>query len=180
MSRWRSGAEAGGRGRGQGSGVRSRFWVFMALGPVAQAVAEAFLEGDQAQGLADGAQGDEQGVLLGGGVKEAVQAEVEDIQALQEGGKIGLVLAAALQVESAGEMFGVAAQGRDAEAVFFGQGAVGHPQDELAVDLRALGVIADGTTFIHGFPVPGFRFSVKASGQGYQGRGPRGQQRWDE
>jgi hypothetical protein len=38
-----------------------------------------------------------------------------------------------------------------------GQGALGHPTDELAVDLRARGMMADGATLMHG--KDGFRFS---------------------
>jgi hypothetical protein len=90
---------------------------------------------------------------------------------LQEGGKTGLVLLQALLVQGPAQMFGVAAQGRGAEAELLGQGAIGHAPDEQAVDLGALGVIADSATFIHWFPVPSFQFSVKASGKGYQGRG---------
>ncbi len=112
-------------------------------------MAEVLLEGNQANGLPDGAQGDEQGVLIGGGIKEPVQAGIEGIQALQEGGEIGLVLLEALPVQGAGQMFGVAAQGRGAEPVLLGQVAVGQAPDELAVDLGALGVIADGATFVH-------------------------------
>jgi len=145
-----------------------------------QAMAEAFLEGDETEGLPDGAQGDKQGALLGGGVEQAVQAGVEKVQAVQEGGDIGLVLATALMVQVRFEMFGMAAQGRGAETMLFGQGAVRHAPDEVAVDLRELGVIADGATLIHSedgfqFSVFSFRFSARASGRGYQGGGPRGQ-----
>lgn len=96
---------------------------------------------------------------------------MEEVQALDEGGEIGLLRPAALLVQVAGKMSGVAAQGRGAEAITLGQVAIGHAPDELAVDLRALGMIADGATFVHEFPVPSFQFSVKASGRGYQGRG---------
>jgi hypothetical protein len=62
---------------------------------------------------------------------------------------VGLVLAALLGVQGAGEMFGMAAEGGGAESELRGQGAVGDPGHEAAVDLRAGRVRADGTAFYH-------------------------------
>jgi hypothetical protein len=134
-------------------------------------VAEAVLQGDETQGLADATQGDEQGALIGGGIKEAVQPGIDQVQARQKGGEIGLVLLQALPVQGAGQMFGVAAQGRGTEAKLLGQDLVGHTPGELAVDFRALGMIADGATFVHGFPVFRFPFSIKAWGKVIRERG---------
>jgi hypothetical protein len=43
----------------------------------------------------------------------------------------------------------VAAEGRGGKAELPGQGAIGHRLPEAAVDLRAGGVVADGTAFYH-------------------------------
>jgi hypothetical protein len=50
-----------------------------------------------------------------------------------------------LQFKLMGEMLGVAAEGGGAEAELPGQGAVRHPLDEAAVDLRAGGVTEQRT-----------------------------------
>ena len=98
-----------------------------------------------AEGLPDAAQGDMEGAEIKGGIEEAVQTGVQEGQFFQEGGLAGLFLPALLQVKVTGEMLGVAAEGGGAEAELPGQGAVGHPLYEAAVDLRAGGVRADGT-----------------------------------
>lgn len=103
----------------------------------------------EAQGLADAAQGDMEGALIKGGIEEAVQADIEEGQFVQEGGLLGLVLAAALGLEVAGEMLGVAAKGRGGQVELGGQGAVRDRGHEGVIDLRPGGVIADGTTFFH-------------------------------
>ena len=83
-------------------------------GLVERALAAALLEGEEAEGFADAAEGDVEGVVIGGGVEEAVQAGVEQVEAVQQGGLVDLVLAAALGLEGAGEMLAVAAEGRGA------------------------------------------------------------------
>lgn len=65
-------------------------------------MAAALLEGEKAEGFADAAEGDEEGVVIGGGVEEAVQAGVEQVQAVQHGGLVELVLLAALGLQGAG------------------------------------------------------------------------------
>jgi len=112
-------------------------------------VADAFQQGKEAQGLPDAAQGDVEGAEISRGIKEAVQAGIEEGQFFQEGGLLGLALVAALGVQGAGEMFGVAAKGRGGQAELLGQGAVGHRGHEALIDLHTGGVIADGTTFYH-------------------------------
>ena len=133
-------------------------------------MAAALLERKEAEGFADAAEGDVEGVVIGGGVEEAVQTGVEQVQAVQHGGLVDLVLAAALDLEGAGEMLAVAAEGRGAEAVLPGQGAVGRCGQQTLVDLPALGVVADGTAFDHTC-APKQEFPQDAGWvSGYQGR----------
>jgi len=125
----------------------------------------------EAKGLPDAAQGDMEGVEIKGRIEEAVQAGIQEVQFFQEGGLAGLVLPALPQVKLAGEMLGVAAEGGGAEAELPGQGAVGHPLHEAAVDLRAGGVRADGTA-LHHKCTPRKKFPQDAGWiSGYQGRG---------
>jgi hypothetical protein len=144
------------------------------------AVQESFL-GVEAQGLPDAAQGDVKGAQIKGGIKEAVQAGIQEGQFFQEGGLAGGVLPALLQVKLAGEMPGVAAEGGGAEAELPGQGAVGYPLDEAAVDLRAGRVRANrtahrleacATRVLHHNCAPRQKFPQHAGWiSGYQGRG---------
>jgi hypothetical protein len=61
--------------------------------------------------------------------------------------------------------------GGGAKAELPGQGAVGHPMHQAAVDLGAGGVRADGTAFYH-ICAPGLEFPHDIGwGSGYQGRG---------
>jgi hypothetical protein len=94
-------------------------------------------------------QGDVKGMVIKGGIEEAVQAGFQEGQFIQEGGLVGLVFEARLEVALAGEMLEVAAEGGGAEAELGGQGAVGHPMHQAEVDLGAGGVRADGTAFDH-------------------------------
>jgi hypothetical protein len=103
----------------------------------------------EAEGLTDAAQGDVKGAEIKGGIEEAVQAGIQEFQMSQEGGLAGGVLLALLPVKVAGEMLGVAAEGRGAKAELPAQGAVGDPVNEAAVDLRAGGVSTDGTAWHH-------------------------------
>ena len=89
-------------------------------------MAEFFLKGEEADRLADTAQGNVEGAVIGGGVEEAVQAGLKEVQLVEEGGELGLVLMAALQVQTAGEMPGVAVERGGGEAELGGQGAEGH------------------------------------------------------
>jgi len=113
-------------------------------------VADALLEGEEADSLPDTAQGDKRGAVIGGGgVEEAVQANVEEVQPVQDGGLVGSVLMAALGLQVQGEVLGMAAEGGGRKAELPGQGAVGDAIDEAAVDLGAGRVVADGTAFYH-------------------------------
>lgn len=90
-----------------------------------------------------------EGAQIGGGVEEAVQAAVEEVQAVQEGDLLGVVRLAALRLQLANQMLAVAAKGRWGKAELGGQGAVGHRGHEAAVNLRTGGMVADGTAFYH-------------------------------
>jgi hypothetical protein len=137
------------------------------------------LEGEEAQGFPDAAQSDEKGALVGGGIEQAVQAVLQEVQTVQEGLLPGLVGPVLLEGKLALKVPGVAAEGRGGEAVAGGQGAEARAMDEGAVDIGAGDVVANGTTFVHGFSVFNWRFSAKEPGKGYQGGGQRGQHRWD-
>jgi hypothetical protein len=117
------------------------------MGPRVQAA--ALQKGEKAEGLADAAQGDVEGMVIKGGIEEAIQADIQEGQFIQEGGLVGLVFQALLEITLAGEVFDVAAKGGGAEAELGGQGAVGHPMHQAEVDLGAGGVRADGTAFYH-------------------------------
>jgi hypothetical protein len=129
------------------------------MGPRVQAA--AVQQGEEAEGLADAAQGDVKGMVIKGGIEEAVQAGIQEGQFIQEGGLVGLVFQALLEIALAGEMFDVAAEGGGAEAELPGQGAVGHPMHKAEVDLGAGGVRADGTAFYHIY-APGGKFPQDA------------------
>jgi len=133
------------------------------------ALQEIFL-GVEAEGLPDAAQGDVKGAEIKGVIEEAVQAGIQEVEFIQEGGLAGGVLPALLKVKLEGEMLGVAAEGGGAEAELPGQGAVGEPLHEAPVDLRAGGVRADGTALHHKF-APRQEFPGDAGWiSGYQGR----------
>jgi hypothetical protein len=88
-------------------------------------------------------------MVIKGGIEETVQTDFQEGQFIQEGGLVGLVVEALLEVALAGEMLDVAAEGGGAEAELRGQGAVGHPMHKAEVDFGAGGVRADGTAFYH-------------------------------
>jgi hypothetical protein len=108
------------------------------------ALQETFL-GVEAEGLPDAAQGDMKGTEFKGGIEEAVEADIQELQFVQEGGLAGRGLLKLLMVKLSGQMPGVAAEGGGAKAELSGQEAVGLPLDEAPVDLRAGGVRTDGT-----------------------------------
>jgi putative ATP-dependent endonuclease of OLD family len=132
--------------------------------------------GVEAEGLPDAAQGDREGAEIKGGIEEAVQAGIQEFQVFQEGVLAGGFLLALLKVKVAGEMLGVAAEGRGAEAELPAQGAVGHPLDEAAVDLPEGGVRTDRTAWHHKytprqkFPRNAGWFQVIKAGEGRPAR----------
>jgi hypothetical protein len=77
--------------------------------------------------------------------EEAVQAELQEFQFIQELGDLGPVGLALLEHQLMLEMFGMAKESRDTEAMGGGQSAQRHAIDQGAVNIRAGGVLADGT-----------------------------------
>jgi hypothetical protein len=139
--------------------------------PAGAAALQDSLLGVEAEGLPDAAQGDMKGAEFEGGIEQAVEAGIQEFQMFQEGGLAVLLFLLLLPVKVAGEMLGVAAEGRGAETELPGQGAVGDPVDEAAIDLRAGGVRTDGTA-VHHNCAPGQKFPPGAGWiSGYQGRG---------
>jgi len=112
-------------------------------------VAAALQEGEEAKGLPDAAQGDVQGVVIRRKVEEPVQAGVQQFQALQQGGLVGLVLAAAVQGQPPGQILLMAAEGRGGKLELPRQGAVGHRGQQAPVNLRLGGVGTHRTAFYH-------------------------------
>jgi hypothetical protein len=129
-------------------------------------LADFFPEGEDAEGFLDTAQGDVERVVLLGLMKDAFQAEFKEIQFIQARGLMGLVDLVSGGGQGPAQMFGVAGERADGEAVLGGQGAQGLPGLQSAVDLREGGVSADGTAFIQGFPfsvLKSSKFKVQSS-----------------
>ncbi|MDO9533363.1 MAG: hypothetical protein Q7O12_14720 [Deltaproteobacteria bacterium] len=57
-------------------------------------MANLFLEGQEADGLLDAAEGDVEGVEVFGLTEEAVEAGLQEVELVQEGGLVGLMLVA--------------------------------------------------------------------------------------
>ena len=56
-------------------------------------MANLFLEGQEADGLLDAAEGDVEGVEIFGLAEEAIEADLQEVQLVQEGGLMGLMVA---------------------------------------------------------------------------------------
>jgi len=115
-------------------------------------LADFFPEGEDAEGFLDTAQGDVEGVVFLGLVKDAFEAVFKEVQFIQEGGVPVLAGLAGRGGQGLPQMFGMAGEGRDGKPVSGGQGTEGFSGLEGAVDLREGGMGADGTASIHGFP----------------------------
>jgi hypothetical protein len=113
--------------------------------PVPQRVADFLPEGEDADGFLKTPQGDVERMGLFGFEKEAVQADLQEFQFFQERADLRLVGLAPLDHQLMTEMPGMTPEGRGAEAMSGGQSAEGHASDEGAVDVRAGGVMTDGT-----------------------------------
>ena len=111
--------------------------------------AEALLQGEEADGLPEAAEGDMEGAEIGGGVVETVQTGGQDVQVVQEGLLLGLMGPVFLEGQLLLKVAGVAAEGRGGKAVLGGQGAARKPGKEGAIDGGAGGVGADGAAFVH-------------------------------
>jgi hypothetical protein len=123
-------------------------------------LADFFPEGEDAEGFLDTAQGDVEGVVVLGFVKDAFQAGFEEIQFIQEGGV--MFMAGLIGGGSQGplKMFGVAGERRDRYPVLGGQGTQGQAGLGSPVDFRKGRVSADRTAFIHG--LQSSRFKVQS------------------
>lgn len=108
-------------------------------------MADFLLEGEDADVLLQTSQGDVQGTGILGLAEDAVQAGLQEFQFFQEVKGLGLFVVAFLDYHLMLEMFDMAAEGRGTDVIGGGQGAVGHGIDQGAIDLRAGGVMTDGT-----------------------------------
>lgn len=113
-------------------------------------MANLFLEGQEADGLLNAAQGDVEGVEVFGLAEEAVKADLQEVQLVQEGGLVGLMFPIVGIGQGPAEMLEVAGEGRGGEAILGGQVAQGQAIHEGAVDLGQGGVSADGAALVHG------------------------------
>ena len=87
-------------------------------------------------------------------VKDAFQAEFEEVQFIQERDLMVLMGLIRGVVQGPAQMPGVAGERRDGKPVLGGQGTQGPSGDQGAVDLFEGGMSADGTAFIHGWRFP--------------------------
>jgi hypothetical protein len=116
-------------------------------------LADSFPEGEDAEGFLDTAQGNVEGMMVLGLVKDAFQAGLKEVQFIQERGLMALPGLVGDVGQGPAQMFGMAGEGRDGKPVPGGQGTQGLSGDQGAVDLLEAGVSADGTAFIHGMPL---------------------------
>ena len=116
-------------------------------------MADFFAEGEDADGFLDTAQGDvEGGVVVLGLVKDAFQAELEEVQLFQERGMKVLLVGVRRDGQGAAQVFGVAGERGEGKLVMICHGTQGRPREQSVIDLRMVYVGADGTAFIHGWP----------------------------
>jgi hypothetical protein len=111
--------------------------------------AEAIQERDEAERLADTAQGDVRVVEIYAGLEDTVQAVVQEFESCYNALLVFPVLLTQVDFALAGDMFGVAAEGGGAEAVLGAQGAVRDSGQQTAINVNAGGMIADGTALYH-------------------------------
>lgn len=116
---------------------------------MAQGVANPFLEGQEADGLLEAAEGDVEGVLGFGLEEDAVETDLQKVEFVQEAGLMGLMLVLVAGDQGLAEMLEVAGEGRGGQIILVGQGAQGEAVHEGLVDFPEGGVVADGTAVIH-------------------------------
>jgi hypothetical protein len=87
------------------------------LTAVPQGVADFLPEREKAEGFLKTPQGDAEGTGLFGLTEDAVQADLQEFQLFQELGDFGLFGAALLDDQLVAEMSGMAAEGRNTEAM---------------------------------------------------------------
>jgi hypothetical protein len=108
-------------------------------------LADALQEREEAKGFADAAQGYVEGPEVQGGIEEAVQAVIQEVEFINDDVLVLQVLPAQLDLALAGEVPGMAAEGGGAEAELRSQRAVGGSRHQAAIDLQVGGMGADGT-----------------------------------
>ena len=86
-------------------------------------MANPFLEGQEADGLLDAAERDVEGVEVFGLPVEATEADLQEVDLVQEGGLMGLMVVVVAGGQGLAEMLEVAGKGRGRHAVLGGQGA---------------------------------------------------------
>ena len=118
-------------------------------GPVLQGEAEAFLEGEEPDGLPEATQGDMEGAEIGGVVVETVETEGKEFQLLQDSLLLGLAGLTFLKADLLVQVAEVAAEGGFGDAKLGGQAGARGSGEEAAVDLGPGGVVADGAAFVH-------------------------------
>jgi hypothetical protein len=117
-------------------------------------LADFFPEGEDAEAFLDTAQGNVEGVVFLGLVKDAFQAEFEEVQFIQERGLMFLMGRIRGVVQGPAQMPGMAGQRRNGKPVLAGQGTQGPSGHQGAVDLFEGGMSTDGAAFIHGWRFP--------------------------
>jgi hypothetical protein len=117
-------------------------------------LADFFPEGEDAEAFLDTAEGNVEGVVFLGLVKDAFQAKFEEVQFIQERGLMSVLGLIRGVVQVLAQVPGVAGQRRDGKAVLGGQGTQGPSGYQGSVDLFEGGMSADGTAFIHGWRFP--------------------------
>jgi hypothetical protein len=114
---------------------------------------EFFAEGEDTEGFLDATQGDVEGVAVFGLVKDALQAELEEVQLIQERGLMVLLGFVRSDGQGAAQVFSVAGKRREGKPVLSGHGTQGLPGLQSLGDLFEGRVSTDGTAFIHGLPL---------------------------
>jgi len=111
---------------------------------------DSFPKGKDAEAFLDTSQGDVEGVAFLGLMKDAFQAEIEEVQFIQERVLVGPAVVVIDGSQGAAQMLAVAGERGNGEFVLGGQGTQRPPGHQAAVDLGAFFVSADSAAFIHG------------------------------
>jgi hypothetical protein len=79
---------------------------------VAERVANLCLEGQEPESLLDATEGDVEGVEVFGLAEDAIEADLLEVQFVQEGGLMGLMFPVVMGGQGLAEMLEMAGQGR--------------------------------------------------------------------
>jgi hypothetical protein len=163
-------ATAGNRGRGVGKSLDIRRKSRGRLGGCGAGALRAALEieaqflpeAQDADGLLNAAQGDVEGVQGLGLEEDAVQADLQEVEMVQELVEVFFPGQPVTLAQGPAEMLEVSGEGRGRDAVPGGQGAEGVAVHQGLVDLRPGGVGADGAAVIHGLSFSRQRLAVSS------------------